>query len=42
MVLLIDTNVILDVILKRELFFEKSDEVIRICCENSIETLPDE
>ena len=38
MVLLIDTNVILDVILKREPFFEKSDEVIRICRENSIET----
>lgn len=31
MALLIDTNIIMDVILKREPFFEKSDYVYKIC-----------
>ena len=34
---LIDTNVILDILLFREQFFDKSDEAIRICTQNAVE-----
>ena len=37
MKVLIDTNIILDVLLVRDQFFDKSDEAIRICTKKGIE-----
>lgn len=37
MVLLVDTNIVLDYLLKREPFYEDAKSIMQLCCENTVD-----